>query len=158
MNFDTAKQLLTQKITTSADVRIRELEQKRDAARQQFADETIQRAKETAEAWRSVDLHRKVKSADEAYGSGEEAMAFGGNGTGGYEDGGSLAGAEVSTAESVAGSARQIRNITVNIDAFNKGGINTTSTEGLNGMSATDIEEWFNQMLLRAIRNIELSY
>ena len=60
--------------------------------------------------------------------------------------------------ESIAGSAKQIRNITVNIDAFNKGGINTTNTEGLNGMTATDIEEWFNQLLLRAIRNIELSY
>lgn len=72
--------------------------------------------------------------------------------------GGSSSGGGSSTADSIAGSAKQIRNITVNIDAFNKGGINAGNTQGLNGKSATDIDEWFTQMLLRAIRNLEMSY
>ena len=78
------------------------------------------------------------------------------NTTGGGSDGSTGGGS--STADSIAGSAKQIRNITVNIDAFNKGGINAGNTQGLNGKSATDVEEWFNQILLRSIRNIEMSY
>lgn len=75
--------------------------------------------------------------------------------TGGGATGG---GSATGTADSIAGSAKQIKNITVNIDAFNKGGINASATQGLNGKSATDIEEWFTQMLLRSIRNLEMSY
>ena len=78
------------------------------------------------------------------------------NATGGGSDGSTGGGS--STADSIAGSAKQIRNITVNIDAFNKGGINAGNTQGLNGKSATDVEEWFNQILLRTIRNLEMSY
>ncbi|WP_295674630.1 hypothetical protein, partial [uncultured Mucilaginibacter sp.] len=51
--------------------------------------------------------------------------------------------------------SKQVRNITVNIDAFNKGGINVSNTQGLKGMSAGDIEKWFNEMLMRAIINLE---
>ena len=58
----------------------------------------------------------------------------------------------------IAAGATEHFTITVNIDAFNKGGINTGNTEGLNGLNATQVEEWFNQMLMRAIRNLELSY
>ena len=76
--------------------------------------------------------------------------------TGGGSD--SSTGGGSSTADSIAGSAKQIRNITVNIDAFNKGGINAGNTQGLNGKSAADIDEWFTQMLLRTIRNLEMSY
>lgn len=200
-NFSEAKQLLKQDITTDADIRVRELEEERNAARQQFKDESLDRAKEvteayeamkkpdtetkarveqlisirdgnrqqfkdeslqrvreTVDAWRNVELKKKEKPADETAEADEEAVGFG---LAGSDEGnnppvsdGTVGGAS----ESIAGSAKQIRNITVNIDAFNKGGINTTNTEGLNGKSATDIEEWFNQMLLRAIRNIELSY
>jgi len=58
----------------------------------------------------------------------------------------------------ITGGAKQVHNITVHIDAFNKGGINTTNTQGLQGKSAKEIEEWFNNMLLRAIRELETSY
>jgi len=57
----------------------------------------------------------------------------------------------------IVGSAKQIRNITVNIDSFNKGGINTQNTN-LQQMDAEQIEQWFNDMMLRVIRNVELSY
>ena len=54
-------------------------------------------------------------------------------------------------------SAKQIRNITVNIDAFNKGGINTQQTN-LQHMDSRQIEDWFTEMCLRVVRNLETSY
>lgn len=61
------------------------------------------------------------------------------------------------TTDKVAGSAKQISNITVNIDAFNKGGINTQNTN-LQNMDAGAIEDWFSQSMLRMIRGLEMSY
>ncbi|WP_442795325.1 phage tail tape measure protein [Pelobium manganitolerans] len=58
----------------------------------------------------------------------------------------------------ITGGGQKTNNITVNIDAFNKGGINAGNTQGIQGMSASDVEKWFNEMLLRAIRNLETSY
>ena len=55
----------------------------------------------------------------------------------------------------ITNGSKQVRNITVNIDAFNKGGINVSNTKGLQGMSAGDIEKWFNEMLMRALINLE---
>lgn len=57
----------------------------------------------------------------------------------------------------VVGSARQIRNLTVNIEAFNKGGINTASTT-LQHMEPNQIEEWFIDMCMRVVRSIETTY
>ncbi len=81
---------------------------------------------------------------------GEDAGANGnGLGTG---DGSGL-GKQLTT---VTGKASQPRSITVNIDALNKGGINTQNTT-LANMNAEDIEAWFNEAMLRIIRNVELS-
>ncbi|GHV13675.1 hypothetical protein FACS1894169_01190 [Bacteroidia bacterium] len=57
----------------------------------------------------------------------------------------------------VVGSASAPRNITINIDAFNKGGINTQNTS-LQNMDAKQIEDWFTDMLMRVVNNAELSY
>lgn len=57
----------------------------------------------------------------------------------------------------ITDGAKQVRNITVNIDAFNKGGINTENTT-LKGMSAEDIEKWMNDMFMRMIANMDRSY
>jgi len=62
-----------------------------------------------------------------------------------------------SSVDSVTGSARQIRNLTVNIEAFNKGGINTQNTN-LQHMEPTQIEEWFTDMCMRVVRSIESTY
>lgn len=59
--------------------------------------------------------------------------------------------------DSVTGSARQIRNLTVNIDAFNKGGINTANTT-LQHMEPSQIEDWFTEMCMRVVRSIESTY
>lgn len=56
----------------------------------------------------------------------------------------------------VVGAGQQVRNITVNIDALNKGGINTSNTT-LSKMEPQDIEKWMTESLLRVVRNLELS-
>ena len=159
-DFDGAKAALANGFTFSASARVTELEQQRDANRQTFKDESMARAKEIAEAWKAVDLHKKQDT--EPATEQETQAIYGADGAPSGESGTPITGSEgtsgIGTAEGVAGSAKQIRNITVNIDAFNKGGINTTNTEGLRGMDSQQIEDWFNQMLLRAIRNLEMSY
>lgn len=55
----------------------------------------------------------------------------------------------------VAGDARQVKNITINIDSLNKGGINMSATT--QGMSKQEVEDWFNNMMMRIVRNAELS-
>lgn len=59
--------------------------------------------------------------------------------------------------DAVTGSARQVKNLTVNIEAFNKGGINTQNTS-LKKMDEKQIEEWFNEMCMRVVRSLEASY
>lgn len=59
--------------------------------------------------------------------------------------------------DSVTGSARQVRNLTVNIEAFNKGGINTQNTN-LKKMDENQIEEWFTEMCMRIVRSVESTY
>jgi TP901 family phage tail tape measure protein len=73
---------------------------------------------------------------------------------------GSLSGGSSGLSDSlsrVVGAASAPRNITINIDAFNKGGINTQNTS-LQSMDANQIEDWFTDMCMRAVNNVELSY
>lgn len=57
----------------------------------------------------------------------------------------------------ITDGAKQVRNLTVNIDAFNKGGINTANTT-LKGMSTEDIEKWMSDMFMRMIANMDRGY
>ncbi len=57
----------------------------------------------------------------------------------------------------ITGSAKQVKNITVNIGALHEGDINTANSD-MEQMNAHELEEFFNNLLLRTIRNVELSY
>lgn len=52
------------------------------------------------------------------------------------------------------GQANQVRNITIKIDSFNKGGINVAQSSYA-GMSKDDVEAWFKEMLRRVVINAE---
>ena len=54
----------------------------------------------------------------------------------------------------VAGQANQVRNVTIQIDSFNKGGINVAQS-AYAGMSKDDLEAWFKEMLRRVVINAE---
>ncbi|MDV2458036.1 phage tail tape measure protein [Elizabethkingia anophelis] len=56
----------------------------------------------------------------------------------------------------VTGEAKQVKNITVNIDSLNKGGINMNGNSAA-GMSLQDVENWFNEAMMRIMRNVETS-
>ena len=53
-----------------------------------------------------------------------------------------------------AGQANQVRNVTIHIDAFNKGGINVAQS-AFQGMTKEDLEAWMKEMLRRLIINAE---
>jgi TP901 family phage tail tape measure protein len=54
----------------------------------------------------------------------------------------------------VAGQANQVRNISIVIDAFNKGGINVAQS-AYAGMTKDDVEAWFKEMMRRVVINAE---
>ncbi len=56
----------------------------------------------------------------------------------------------------VTADAKQSRNITITIDALNKGGINLKGS-AMQGMSLQDVENWFSEAMMRVVRNAELS-
>ena len=164
-NFSDAKKMLTSEIHTDAENEIEKLKVEREQQKAKYATETKQRIDETQKAWNDVHLTKK-ETKSETEGSEDKSVSdeikdmLSGSTDGGSSSASSGGGSSsvIGSADAVAGSAKQIKNITVNIDAFNKGGINAGNTQGLNGKSATDIDEWFTQMLLRTIRNLEMSY
>ena len=57
---------------------------------------------------------------------------------------------------SITGSAKQIRNISVNIDSFVKG--MSISNKNMQQMDDKQLEDFFTDMFLRVIRNLETAY
>ncbi len=160
-DFADAKEMLTQKITTKASVEVKELEAKRDANRQTYKSESAQRARDIANAWRSVNITKRKEEEQEKEEEKKDTATDGDSTTNttlnttDLTNGGGGGGLNT---DSVVSSASAVRNITVNIDSFNKGGININGNQsGEQNMSASQLETWFNEMLLRTIRNLELS-
>ncbi|SHK69575.1 phage tail tape measure protein [Epilithonimonas mollis] len=56
----------------------------------------------------------------------------------------------------VTGDAKQVKNITIKIDSLNKGGINMNKNSAA-GMTLQEVEDWFNDAMMRIMRNAELS-
>lgn len=56
----------------------------------------------------------------------------------------------------VTGDAKQVKNITIKIDSLNKGGINMNGNSAA-GMTLQEVENWFNDAMMRIMRNAELS-
>ena len=56
----------------------------------------------------------------------------------------------------VSGS-QQVRNLTINIESFVRDGIHLVKEGDVKSMSETELEDWFNRMMMRVIRNVETS-
>ncbi|MGV4450933.1 hypothetical protein, partial [Ornithobacterium rhinotracheale] len=56
----------------------------------------------------------------------------------------------------VTGASTQAKNITINIEALHKGNNNLTGNDGQR-LSMQQYEEMFNEMVMRIIRNAELT-
>lgn len=162
-NFKEAKDILKSKITTEASKDIEKLKAERDKNRKQYANDTIQRVKDTKKAWQDVKLTEKVeekKSSTPATNTNTTGVFSPSEDTNedtnnNYSPNGSSSMGDAT--QSVTGSASQIRNITVNIDSFIKGGINTQNTE-MQHMSGSEIASYLEEQLMRIIRNLETSY
>lgn len=75
------------------------------------------------------------------------------NGTNGTEDGKKSKGKLLRDIDKISGDAKQIRNITINFDSVHKGD-NMVSPSG-KGMSMQEFEQFYNDMMMRVIRNAE---
>ena len=60
-------------------------------------------------------------------------------------------------ATAITQAAQPAKSLTVNIDSFVKGGINTQRTE-LQQMDENQLESWFKNMFLRVIANVDTAY
>ena len=155
-DFTGAKQALKAKITTQAGEDIKQLESEYKAKAQNFVSQTKANALAIQEASKMIGIRRKRD--DEAEASTANASGAGNPLSASGEGSVNPAGVPVDTSiDKITGSAKQVKNIVINIDSFNKGGINTQNTN-LQHMDATQLEQWFNDMMLRVIRNVELSY
>lgn len=160
-DFGQAKDLLKANITTEADVKVKQLETEQGNLSRRYADDSVRRMREIASAWHNVSLKKKVEqSANNLHTS--NAASFGGasmtgEGSDTASGNGNPGDKSKDVTSGVTGAAKQVRNLTVNIDSFVKGGINTSTTE-LSHMDGKDIEDWFNQTIMRVIRNLEVSY
>ena len=156
-NFSEAKQILTSNITTEASKEIERLKQERENNRKKYFSESVENIKQTKQAWQNVSLTKKttkeqidsspsfssplIPSSDTSEPSSDISSSF----------------SSADATASVTGSAKQIRNITINIDSFIKGGINTQNTE-MQHMQAPEIASYLEDLLMRVIRNVEMSY
>src|SRR5690606_20616693 len=135
---------------------IKREQEQRVAAIKNNAIEMVKANKKANDALQWKLSLKKKENADEEALANEGLMPNDVGGLGGSSTGGSGSGSAAEDITKVVGAGQQVRNITVNIDALNKGGINTTNTT-LASMSTEEIERWFNEAMLRTIRNLELS-
>ncbi|PKP46971.1 MAG: phage tail tape measure protein [Bacteroidetes bacterium HGW-Bacteroidetes-12] len=133
---------------------IKREQEQRVAAIKNNAIEMVKANKKANDALQWKLSLKKKENADEEALANEGLMPNDVGGLGGSSTGGGGSASEDVT--KVVGAGQQVRNITVNIDALNKGGINTNNTT-LASMNTEEIERWFNEAMLRTIRNLELS-
>jgi hypothetical protein len=93
----------------------------------------------------------KKKASEE---SGDFAGVPEGNGVNGS---GSVNGNGVGLedARKISGGS-QTKNVTINIDSFIKGGLNSTSQQ-INSMNTTELEKWMTEMFMRVVRSAEMA-
>ncbi len=155
-DFSGAKAALSSPIKTAASDEIVNLKKERAKTVDAYKKATADNVRKQMEGL-SLISNLRWKSKKEMEEEGETSNPFGTEGEGSLNGpGGGLQSGNDSISK-ITGSAKQIKNITVNIDSFNKGGINTENTT-LKNMDADDIEQWMTNMFLRVVRNVETSY
>lgn len=98
-----------------------------------------------------VDYLGGLKPADNPWAANyEKAKAPSASGSG-------SGGSGTDAVNKITGAGQPVRNQTINIDAFVKGGINTQHTN-LQQMDERQLEAWFKNMFLRVMANMETSF
>ncbi|WP_271782213.1 phage tail tape measure protein [Aquimarina algiphila] len=156
-NFSEARDKMKEEMVTQADRQLEALEQKNKERIKTYVNTTRDNAKKILEHSKGIGLKWKKSDDKEEEKSGGGLLGGGGTmDTGIGTGGGSLGEVAGGQLQGVSEKASQPRSITVNIDALNKGGINTQNTT-LAKMSSEEIEQWFIETGLRMVRAIEMS-
>ncbi|WP_136464931.1 phage tail tape measure protein [Flagellimonas onchidii] len=154
-NFSAAKDKMKEEIVTEADKQLEALEKRRKDQVNAFKKQTVDNAKQVVELSKGISLKWKKSDSKQTDAKSDGLLADDGSGTG-ASTGGSLGQTAGGQLSGVTEKASQPRSIVVNIDALNKGGINTQNTT-LSKMSKEEIEQWFIETGLRMVRAIEMS-
>ncbi|MCT4640396.1 MAG: phage tail tape measure protein [Bacteroidales bacterium] len=181
-NFDAAKVAINRKVTTRASIEIEELKKNRQSELASFAERErdIRNTKKQNSYKIAVDYLKTTLANEETINnvkdnlhgiwnkeadkedaelsglSGSLSGSLGGSGESG--SGGSASGVtEAEAISNVVGSAKQVKSITINIENIHKGDLVANEADSKT-MSIEEMGRTFNEMILRAIRNIETSY
>lgn len=86
---------------------------------------------------------------------GTQGGSFGNAGAGGFGGSGKKTQGKLrNDIDKVSGEAKQVRNINITIDSLHKGN-NIVSSGGGKGMSFEEFEQFYNEMMMRILRNAE---
>ncbi|WP_162819935.1 phage tail tape measure protein [Kordia sp. SMS9] len=152
--FSAAASKMKEKIVTEADRQLEELDKKRQRQNAAYKKSTQENRNTVKELKKDIGISWKKEKQEDK--KSEGLLTDGGGDTGSKDKKslGSVAGGQIGD---VTDSASGAKNISITIDAFNKGGINTTNTT-LNKMNKQEIEQWMEETFLRMVRATELSY
>ncbi len=155
-----AKEMFKKQITTKASAEIEQLKAEREQMRDAYKQQTAENVTKALNASKNIKVSWKKEAEDEAEASAEPSSIANSNHNplantlAGTQPQGESANNAIN---SITGSAKQVKNITVNIGALHEGDINTANSD-MEQMDAHQLEEFFSNLLLRTIRNVELSY
>ncbi|WP_027394187.1 phage tail tape measure protein [Aquimarina latercula] len=155
-NFSAAREAMNRQIVTEADKQLQALEARRKQQKEAFRKQTLDNAREVVNAAKDISIKLKKGSNKKEESAENKGLLPTDNPTGDNDDGKTLGGVGGSQIGDVSSKASQPKNITVHIEALNKGGINTQNTT-LSKMNPQEIEQWFIETALRAVRAIETS-
>lgn len=152
-NITEAREAMKRKIVTDADRQLEALETKRKGQLEAFKKQTGSNIKDFISASKDIRIKfKKKQGTEETAKSGGLLPGEPGTNQGNTDTLGGVAGGQLG---GVTENASKPKSITVNIEALNKGGINTSNTS-LAKMTPEEIEAWFIESGLRTVRAIEM--
>jgi len=158
-DFSGAKKAITASINTSGSAELEKLKSERSQGREAIAKEIAQNRDSMGATSKNFGIRWKSNADDKneaATGSNLGAAPSFSSSNDNLDST-----AQVATSSSIASitdSANTAKNITVNIDTLGvKGDLHTAGQE-VGQMSPEQIEDWFSNILMRTIRNLEMNY
>lgn len=156
-DFKGAKAAFKSNITTAASAEIEALREQREKAKKEYVKTTYGNVKKFLELKQQIGIKWKKEEEPETDEQTDEQTNNNLNNNNNNlrnTPQGELANNSINN---ITGSAKQIKTINVSIGNLFKGNINTADTD-MEQMNSNQLEEFFSNMLLRAIRNLEVSH
>lgn len=157
--FGQATKTLKEPIETVANDKIKELKAEREKLQKDFVKQQQNNVANILEAKNRIGIRRK-KTEEDNEESGSLIPGEGGTGDmeiipGTGEDGSGKDGSPEKDITQVTGAGKSVKQVTINIQSLNSGGINVNSTE-IADMDTDQMEDYFSEKLMRIVRNVEM--